>query len=182
MKPDALETWKQIQHDLRRIVYRKVKDKSVADDIIQDVYIKAQENLSQLREKGKLASWIYQITRHMVMDYFRAHYTSSKQVEVDSESTHNELNECVSHCLNVLLCQLPEKYQLALRLTEFENLTQLELAKRLNISHSGARSRVQRARKILKDKIQAQYIIETDAYGNVVVCENRQPCCCRKEC
>jgi RNA polymerase sigma-70 factor, ECF subfamily len=55
---------------------------------------------------------------------------------------------------------------------------QKELAVRLGISYSGVKSRVQRARQMLKEKMEALYHIKTDGYGNVLVCEDRVPCGC----
>lgn len=182
METEVLATWNNLQHELRSLVYRKVRDRALADDIVQDVFIKVQANLSQLKDRTKFSAWIYRIAQHVVTDHFRKSSPFVKQVDVDWESSQHEFNECVAHCLNVLLDKLPEKYQEALKLTELENLSQFELAERLNISYSGARSRVQRARRLLKAKIEELYLIKTDSYGNIIVCENRSPCCCKKEC
>ena len=182
MKADALITWNNLQDDLRTLVFRKVKNKAIADDIIQDVFIKVQTNLPKLKDTNKLPAWIYRITQHVVMDHFRKKGTTITPLDIDWESSQQEFNGCVAHCLNVLLEELPEKYREALKLTELENLSQYDLAARLNISHSGARSRVQRARKMLKEKIEVLYLIKTDPYGNIIACENRSPCCCKMEC
>jgi RNA polymerase sigma-70 factor (ECF subfamily) len=76
---------------------------------------------------------------------------------------------------------LPDTYRIPLELSETENLSQYEIAKQLNISYSGARSRVQRARNMLRKKFEALYFIKSDAYGNIIVCENRVPCSCSIE-
>ncbi|MEP6736578.1 MAG: sigma factor-like helix-turn-helix DNA-binding protein, partial [Chryseolinea sp.] len=73
---------------------------------------------------------------------------------------------------------LPDKYREAIELTELNNLSQTDLADKLKISYSGAKSRVQRARRMLKEKMEEQYQIKMDAYGNAIVCENRTPCNC----
>jgi RNA polymerase sigma-70 factor, ECF subfamily len=182
METDTLLTWNHIQNELKDFIYRKVKDKALAADLVQDVFIKVQTNLPQLKDKSKLSAWIYRITQHVVMDHFRRGAALIQPVNIDWESSQHEFNDCVAHCLNVLLETLPKKYGDALKLTELENLSQYEVAERLNISYSGARSRVQRARKLLKEKVEALYIIKVDAYGNIIMCENRIPCCCKKEC
>ena len=53
-----------------------------------------------------------------------------------------------------------------------------KLAEKLNMSYSGAKTRVQRARKLLKEKMQEAYNIRFDAYGNALACGNRLPCGC----
>lgn len=77
---------------------------------------------------------------------------------------------------------LPDEYRIPLALTELENQSQYQVAQALNISYSGARSRVQRARKMLKQKLDELYYIKTDSYGNIIVCEDRDPCCCSRKC
>jgi DNA-directed RNA polymerase specialized sigma subunit, sigma24 homolog len=63
---------------------------------------------------------------------------------------------------------------------EIKNVSQLELAQQLGISYSGLKSRVQRGRQMLKEKMTDLYHIQTDGYGNVIVCEDRVPCGCSK--
>lgn len=178
MSPTLSTTWNRMYDDLIRFVQTKVKDKATAEDIVQDVFLKVHTKSDQLKESEKVSAWIYQITRNAVVDHFRK---SSKQVEainLNWDNTYHEFNDCVSHCLHVLMDTLPDKYKVPLRLAEVENLGQEEIAAKLNISYSGARSRVQRARKMLKEKLYALYHIQTDGYGNVIRCEDKVPCGC----
>ena len=70
--------------------------------------------------------------------------------------------------IKAIIETLPQPYAQALILTEFEGLTQKELARRLDISLSGAKSRVQRARKMLKIKLTECCRIEFDSRGTIV--------------
>ena len=170
--------WNKTQHELKRFVYKKVKDKALAEDIVQDVFLKVHNKLGQLKDTEKITGWIYQITRNVITDHFRSHSKPIAMSDLDWESDHHAFNDCVATCLGEMLDTLPAKYQEALKLTEMENLSQTDLAARLNISYSGAKSRVQRARQMLKEKMDEQYVIKTDAYGNVIVCEDKIPCNC----
>lgn len=171
--------WDTLYPRLVTFVYAKVRDKPTAEDIVQDVFIRAYTKSNQLKEAHRVSAWIFQITRHAIADHFRANSKVLKPVNMDWETSLAELNDCVAICLNALMKTLPEKYRIALELTEFDNLSQHELASRLQISYPGARSRVQRARKLLRGKLDELYRIETDSYGNIILCENRVPCCCR---
>lgn len=73
--------------------------------------------------------------------------------------------------------ELPEKYREALHLTEIQGLTQKELAERLNISLSGAKSRVQRAREKLKGVLLECCHVEVDRRGKVMDWESKEPDC-----
>src|SRR5688572_27147768 len=170
--------WNELSTELRNFVYRKVKDRDAANDIVQDVFIKVQAKISQLRETEKIAGWIFQITRHTIADYFRAKAKTLTTAELQWDNDTQDFNDCVAFCLNKLMYTLPEKYREAVVLTEIENLSQTELAERLGISYSGAKSRVQRGRQMLKDKLTDLYNIKTDSYGNIIVCEDKVPCNC----
>jgi len=167
-------------NELKGFVYRRVRDKELTNDIVQEVFLKVQSKINQLHDQEKIAGWIYQIARNIITDHFRSKSKIINAKDLDWESDHNVLNDCVSYCLNEMLLALPEKYRQALELTELQNLSQTELATKLDISYSGAKSRVQRARQMLKEKMDKNYRIKMDSYGNVTVCENRAPCNCSR--
>lgn len=177
MEITAATNWSFFQNELKGFIYKRVKDKALTDDIIQDVFLKVRTKIDQLQESQKLTGWIYQITKNTIIDHFRKQSKTIDISDLDWESEVPNFNECVSRYLKELIPTLPEKYREAIQLTEIENLPQLELASRLGISHPGAKSRVQRARQILKEKLHEALILKTDAYGNIMVCVDRGSGC-----
>lgn len=173
---------KSIQPDLyqkiKQYVGHNVRNKEDVQDIVQNVFVKVQLHQGELRESEKIIGWIYRITRNSITDYYRLRKKEQAGVWVEPEEDRHVFNECVEQCLSVLSDQLPTPYKEALQLSEKENISQTELAQRWGISYSGAKSRVQRARQLLKEKMESLYHIKTDAYGNVIVCEDRGPCGC----
>lgn len=166
------------QNELKSFVLKRVKDKAVAEDIVHDVFLKVHSRIHQLKDSEKIMSWIYQITRNTITDHFRKDQKFVTEIpETEVESDRNELNECVAQCLRQMVTTLPDKYREAFELSELQNVSQTDLARKLNISYSGAKSRVQRARQMLRQKMEDLLVIETDSYGNVIVCEDRNPCC-----
>lgn len=170
--------WTSTQNKLINFVFRYTQDRAVAEDIVQDVFLKVHSKIDQVRESDKLVGWIFQVARHTITDYFRQKSKAVDVNDIDWESGPVTLNDCVSSCLSDMLTTLPTKYREALEFTELKSRSQLELAKALNISYSGAKSRVQRARQMLKEKMEEAYNIRLDRYGNVIVCENKTPCLC----
>ena len=69
--------------------------------------------------------------------------------------------------LDELINQLPEQYRIAVRLSEIEGLTQQAVADRLGLSLSGAKSRIQRGRGLLKEILQQCCRFEFDRRGNL---------------
>jgi RNA polymerase sigma-70 factor (ECF subfamily) len=178
MNTSEISVWNQTQDKLKSFIFRYTRDKAVADDIVQDVFLKVHSKLGQLRESEKLTGWIFQIARNTITDYFRYKNKTVALTDMDWEAENQPLNDCVVGCLQDMMATLPDKYRQALELTELKNHSQIELAQQLNISYSGAKSRVQRARQMLKEKMEETYLIRFDSYGNVIVCEDRAPCSC----
>lgn len=168
----------QLYHQMKSFILRRVKNQQDAEDILQEVFIKVQLKSNQLKEAEKFTAWMYTMTRNSIMDYHRAKKKTIEPEALTQTDEYNEFNDCVASCLNQLMATLPSPYREALELTEKENLPQKELAIQLGISYSGAKSRVQRARQMLKEKMDALYNIKTDGYGNVLVCEDIVPCGC----
>lgn len=177
IQPLIIENLSLFQNELKGFVFKRVKDMSLTEDIVHDVFLKVHANLNHLQKRDKLTSWIYQITQNTIIDHFRKQNRKINPSDLDWENELPNFNVCVTTYLDELLKTLPDKYREALQLTEIESLSQLELAQRLNISYSGAKSRVQRARQMLKEKLEDVLIVKLDCNRNVIACENRIACC-----
>jgi RNA polymerase sigma-70 factor, ECF subfamily len=171
-------SWSQAQQQLNGFIYKRVRDHAAADDITQDVLIKIFSKMTQLQDTDRLSGWMYQIARNSIIDHFRARARNIPIEEINPGEEAPTLNECVEGCLKDMLHTLPDEYREALELVELGSLSQQALALKLGISYSGAKSRVQRARQMLRERMEESYLIELDNYGNVVTCENKAPCNC----
>src|SRR5260221_14706069 len=85
-------------------------------------------------------------------------------------------------CIQEMIDDLPVDYRQALLLTEYEGLTQRELAERLGLSLSGAKSRVQRAREKLKAMLLDCCHFEFDRLGKIIDYQPRCACCANQQC
>jgi RNA polymerase sigma-70 factor (ECF subfamily) len=172
--------WHTIRKELKTFVNRKVRNTAIADDVVQEIILKVHGRLNTLREPSRLRAWIFQVARNTITDHFRsAGKTVESVVEVAPvEEQPNSFNDCMANCLHEEMKALPAKYKEALELSDVNSLPQIELSERLQLSYSGVKSRVQRARAILRMRMDRKYIIQTDSYGNIIVCENRQSGCC----
>lgn len=160
--------WKDLYQELFIFINSKVKDEEISKDILQETFLKAHLNIHKLRDSSKLTSWIYQITRNNINDYFR-----NKKQMVQIENLELAIEEepsfqNLANCINSKIEQLPEKYQEAMVLTTFKNLKQTELADYLGISYSGTKSRVQRAKEKLKELVIDCENVETDEKNKVI--------------
>lgn len=162
--------WVDLHGELKKFIFHKVKDADITNDILQDVFIKIQLNIHTLTDCSKLTSWIYQITRNTVADHFRKNnpVVPIDRLEFALQESEEPLYQSLSNCIHLKINKLPQKYKQAILLTAFKNYSQLALANKLSLSHSGAKTRVQRAKEKLKGLIINCDNVETDDKGNII--------------
>jgi RNA polymerase sigma-70 factor (ECF subfamily) len=171
----ATETiWSQLSDDLRRFIRRRVADDHVADDLLQETFLRIHRNVDRLEDSDRLAAWVYQIARNVIQDHYRAKNgnVSLTDNDVAEENDGNDhLKASAGLWLEELIGQLPPTYQEAVRLSEIEGLPQHEVADRLGLSVSGAKSRIQRGRVMLRGVLDHCCVFEFDRQGNVMDCD-----------
>jgi RNA polymerase sigma-70 factor (ECF subfamily) len=169
--------WSNVARELKGFVYKRVKDKALTEDIVHDVFLKIQSKIHQVKETDKLFGWIYQITRNTITDHYRKNAKNINPKDIDWESAPPNFNDCVSNAIHELIPTLPEMYRVPLEMTEIQNISQLEVAEKLGLNYTTTKARVQRARQMLREKLEEMLIVKTDGFGNVILCKDRGPCC-----
>jgi RNA polymerase sigma-70 factor (ECF subfamily) len=198
MSAVALSTdtaWAELHTNIRGFVARRVRQPADVDDIVQQVFLRVHQALPT-RDADKLHAWIYQTTRRVIVDHYRAPAqrrevsagmavdvvpaAQAADVTVD-EHEESALQELAA-CLKPLIGKLALADREALRLIEFEGVTQVEAARRLGLSVSGMKSRVQRARFHLRSALDDCCHVALDRRGGVLGYEGRSdqcgPCGC----
>ena len=176
------KVWEEFSDRLKGFILQRVHNEDDADDILQDVFYKIHKNINNLNDQDKLRSWVYQITRNTIIDYYRH---QGKVVEeplaTDGEGVGVDLipdgMDDISACLKPMIEALPDKYRQAIMLTEYEELSQKELAAKLGLSFSGAKSRIQRARSRLKQALLDCCHFEFDRLGNILDYQPKENTC-----
>lgn len=179
------DIWTQFATRLRYFIRGRVADDASTEDILQNVFLKIQQRLGTLRGAEKIEAWVHQIARNAIVDHFRSQRPTDELPEDFAQPFENLADEAEKSALLAsfrrMITELPEPYRGAIQLTELEGFTQQQLATRLGISLSGAKSRVQRGRAMLKDMLLECCRFEFDRRGGIVKCEPRQKATC-EEC
>ncbi len=179
--------WEELSRKLFAFIRRRVSDDELANDLVQDVFVRIHKGLGQLEDDQKLFAWVFRVARNTVAD----HYRTVRHDEIlghDPPAANREdepsLNAQVEGCLEAMLPSLPGKYREALELAEVEGLTQRAVGARLGLSLSGAKSRVQRGRDLLKTALLSCCHVAFDRRGNVMDFEREEGCreCCTDGC
>jgi RNA polymerase sigma-70 factor, ECF subfamily len=178
VKMDLLEIQDQYYERVRKFILATVKDDSVADDIIQEAFIRIQENLDSMRDPAKISSWIFRIAYHLCQDHFRTLKKSSFQEEIhdglvnlqetplQKKLEQNEMSQCVQEHLKLL----PDSQRTVIIFADVMEFTHQEIADILGLTVENVKVRLHRARKKFKAILEEKCSFEVDE-RNVLVCE-----------
>jgi RNA polymerase sigma-70 factor (ECF subfamily) len=181
---DTEEIWQEFGDRLRAFITRRVGSAADADDILQEVFLRVHKSAADVHRTDRLTSWLFQVTRNAITDYYRAPVrreqpesatgvstleqlevaTSAEEIELDAAQVHEEL----ASCLRPMIERLPPHYQEAVALVDLTGLSQVEGASRLGLSVSGMKSRVQRGRQSLKSVLVECCPVQLDTTGRIV--------------
>ena len=173
--------WRQFSGRLRAFIRARVPDEETAEDILQEVFLRIHSKMGTLRDVGKLEGWIYQITRNAIIDHYRSSRATDELPETLGaweDAYEDDLVTRLTADVREMAEALPEPYREAFLLTAYEGVGQKELAERLGLSYSGAKSRVQRARQKVKDMLMICCHFEFDRRGMIIDYHEHHCCCC----
>jgi RNA polymerase sigma-70 factor (ECF subfamily) len=185
---DAMSTervWSELHASIHGFVRRRVREPADVDDIVQRIFLQVHRSLPQLRDADRLHGWLYRTARRAIADHYRA---PARRREVpaggagdvvpeeglrsgDAREDEASAMQELAGCLPPLLAGLAETDREALRLIEVDGVTQTEAARRLGLSVSGMKSRVQRARVRLRTLVEACCRVELDRRGGLITYE-----------
>lgn len=178
--PTTESIWTDLSDDLRQFIRRRVSDPHVAEDLLQETFLRIHRGIDALSDLDRLGAWVYRIARNVIYDHYR---TSGRTAPIgDADPVEDGAGLAVTQCghaeewLGGLVAGLPAAYKDAVRLAEFEGVSQREVADRLGLSLSGAKSRIQRGRAILKDELERCCRFEFDRRGNLLEMEPKGEC------
>jgi RNA polymerase sigma-70 factor, ECF subfamily len=179
------EIWEAFSHDLRGFIARRVADADDMDDILQDVFIKIHTHIDTLQDDERLVPWLYRVTRNTITDYYRARRQTVELPEAYPASVEEKPDEDILQNLAVgvhgMIASLPEKYRQAVLLSEIDGVKQQDVAEQLGLSLSGAKSRVQRGRQLMRQELLDCCHFEFDHRSHPIEMVPR-PDCCRQCC
>jgi len=176
--------WRPFVDGLRRFIESRVPEAD-AEDVLQDTLLRLHEAVDSLRDADRAEAWVFSIARRAIADFYRDREHApdeqpmGREAEpVDEEAPYAEnlagydgahdVHEEVLSWLRPMAEKLPEMYRRPLIMADFEGHTQQEVADDIGLSLSGAKSRVQRARVKLRERLQECCEVEFGPNGQAV--------------
>lgn len=148
----------RLRQRLRTYLRRRVPDLTVADDLLQDIFVKAIASERAGHQIRNLTGWLHAAARTTVIDYYRTRGEPMQELD-ESTPAHEvhdiRLHEEITDCLKPLMEQLPASYRDTLIATDIHGETMRSVAEKEQVSISAIKSRASRARARLKEKLLA---------------------------
>jgi RNA polymerase sigma-70 factor (ECF subfamily) len=194
MENETQLIWSRFGDRLGAFIARRVGNQADADDILQEVFLRIHQHASAVERTDRLVSWLFQVTRNAIADYYRAParrrelpaglgddlelgrddaLAESDAADLASPQAWREL----AACLRPLLDRLPPSYRDAVELVDLNGVPHHEAAVRFGLSVSGTKSRVQRGRRALRQLLDDCCRLELDAGGRVADFQPRDAAC-----
>ena len=143
----TLHIWERYHQEVKQFILSKIKDKYIANDLLQETFIKIHTKKETLQNQEKLKSWIFTIARNPVLDYFKRSTKTREFFDTDSILEEEKMVHNKTDCLHGIIKHLPKKYRDPLFLSDIKGMKQANIAQQLNLQLSTTKSRIQRARK-----------------------------------
>lgn len=146
---------------LQCLAFSYVRDSFLAEDIVQEAFLKAYKKIDSIEDTNKIGSWLSAITARTAIDFLRlenrknSRLISSSEIMLDiAEAKTNTEEEASIHFLKEEISQnmedLSKESQEVLSLKINHGLNEKEIASRLHLKPSTVKTRLYRARKQLK--------------------------------
>ncbi|MFA4863889.1 MAG: RNA polymerase sigma factor SigZ [Bacteroidales bacterium] len=176
------DLWLQLHAKLKAFILNKVRDEAAAEDLLQEIFIRIHTRIDTLQNDSKIQAWIYQITRNLISDYFIKIKKEKQQLPDPDTEEQDSSTEYMAEALRDManmMDDLPPEYCEALCLTELGGMSQKLYAEKIGISYSGAKSRVQRAKIMMRNMLMKCCHYQFDKYGTVFDIHPKNCCCCQ---
>lgn len=181
MGHDAVSIWEASSGKVRGYLRHHLRSAADVDDVLQEVFVRVHRHARQLDGETHLSGWLFAVARSALVDFQRRHRRPIPLPDAAEDDVEAGLAEHsgIAAGLRELVASLPEAYASAVTLVDLDGLSLKDAAERLGLSLSGAKSRVQRGRRLVRDALLRCCHFVVDRYGTIL--EAQAACCCCTE-
>jgi RNA polymerase sigma-70 factor (ECF subfamily) len=181
---DASVFFKRDYQRIFRYIMSMVHHTKEAEDLTQETFLRAYRSRNSLRDEGAQTTWLYRIATNVCLDRLRQYARRSpKESEADIDQMdiaepdtpslqkvieQDEMSACVQSYLN----RLSDNYRAVILLHDMHELTSPEIAQLLDVSLANVKIRLHRARRKLRNALQAGCDFSFDE-RSVLTCESK---------
>ena len=167
---------KRYERKVFHLAYGFVQDRATADDLAQEVFIKAYVSQSKFQAKSEFGTWLYRVAVNHIKDYLRKNKRRMKGIPLEKAGDRalassdlgpdeQRLREGEREIVQAALARLPEKYRVILTLRDIDGLSYEDISGILKLSPGTVDSRLHRARRKLREKLTGRLGRQGGEYG-----------------
>lgn len=172
---------KKYNQRLYRICRSYLKDEAEIEDVMQDAYIKAYQNLSSFQGRAQFSTWLTRILINECLMRLKKmkrislvnndekseamNFTDKKNPETES------MNKELKNLLETAIDALPEKYRSIFVMREVEKMSIEETSKTLELTESNVKVRLNRAKEMLRNSLMNTYPVGALYEFNLIRCD-----------
>lgn len=156
-KGDLGAAFARLQHGLRSYLRGRGVDAALAEDLLQEAFVKALASRRASRQIDNFNGWLFAAIRTTLIDHYRAQRHHIQELDdtlaTAEDGEDQRLHEELATCLPALIAELPAIYRDTLKATDLEGKTLRSIAEAQSLSVSAIKSRAARGRLMLKEKL-----------------------------
>ena len=161
-RPDAqLKVYNLLSSKMFAVCLRYAKDRTEAEDILQDGFLRVFTKIGLFDFKGSFEGWVRRVVVNCALERYRKQNLLYSVSEIADYDTHlvadDVLSEISADELMQMVQQLTPQYRTVFNLYAIEGFSHQEISKMLNISEGTSKSNLSRARCLLQEKVEALY-------------------------
>lgn len=154
-----------LKDKLYRFAISVVANKELAEDLVQDAFLKLWKSKDNMAEVNNMEAWSMRMVKNLCLDYFKSkYYKTNSSIDnslnfIAAPSTpvsEAEYNDTVGQ-IEQILAALPEKQRMIYQLREIEEYSYKEIAETLDIDINDVKVNIHRSRKVIKEKLEKAF-------------------------
>ena len=160
--------WSAHEAELHNWAHRRLRNAAEADDLMQDLFLKALRQGERFCSVNNARAWLFEVARNTLADRLRvARDTVELPEDLPAPLEDTDTVDSLTACLPRVLSELSPEDREAITLCDLEGMAQAEFAAAKGLSLSAAKSRIQRARQRLKQRMTEGCQVQMDDAGRV---------------
>lgn len=164
----VLESWRAHEDELRNYLRHRVADTHLAEDLLQDVFVKAMRQGSGFCDLDNQRAWLYQVARNALVDHLRL-YRETVELPEDIPHVFEHADPVVtlSACVGRVLTELDAEDRDIIEQCDLNGMKQQDYARAHNLTLPAVKSRLLRARQRMRATLSSNCKVQFDEQGKV---------------
>jgi RNA polymerase sigma-70 factor, ECF subfamily len=164
----VIKSWQAHEGELRGYLQHRTNDRHQAEDLLQDVFVKAMRQGSGFCDLDNPRAWLFQVARNALIDYRRLHRENAELPDdIPEPDAQTEPVAALSGCVGRVLTELSAQDRDVIEQCDLNGMKQQDYAAARGLSLSAVKSRLLRARQHMRDTMSVNCKVQFDAQGRV---------------